>query len=105
MRVHAWNKDVLNTAWNAISKHHNAKLRRIYQTKVNEFLVMKEHPQLTSKQKEALKLAIDNGYYEVPRKITLEELSKKMGTNYSNYQVHLRKAENAVLPIIGQSIT
>lgn len=55
-------------------------------------------PQLTNKQKEALNLAIENGYYEYPRKIELEKLAKLMKISYSTYQAHLRKAENKLIP-------
>ena len=49
-------------------------------------------------QKRAVELAIEKGYYEIPRKIELKELADLMGISYSTYQVHLRKAERNLIP-------
>ena len=52
---------------------------------------------LSSKQEEALKLAFENGYYEIPRKINLEQLSKMMGCTKSSLDTTLRYAENKMI--------
>ncbi len=52
---------------------------------------------LTSKQLEILLLAYKNGYYEVPRDITLKEISEMVGVDKSVVSEHLRKAERKVL--------
>ena len=52
---------------------------------------------LSSKQEEALKLAFDNGYYEVPRRINLDQLSKMMGCTKSTLDITLRNAENKII--------
>lgn len=55
---------------------------------------------LTSKQKKALKLAINGGHYGFPRKITLENLSDKMGIALSTYQQHLQTAEQKLVSTV-----
>jgi hypothetical protein len=53
--------------------------------------------QLTQKQVKALVAAVENGYYEIPKRITSDELAKKQGQPRSTFEEHLRKAENKVV--------
>lgn len=52
---------------------------------------------LTGKQMEALMVAVENGYYGVPKKTTTEEIAKRLGVPRTTYEEHLRKAESKVL--------
>ena len=52
---------------------------------------------LTEKQREVLVAAYTLGYYEIPRKITSEELAKKLGLVDSTVVEHLRKAEQRLM--------
>ncbi len=54
---------------------------------------------LTSKQLEVFQLACDYGYYEVPKKISIEELAEKLDLSPSTLAEHLRKAEAKLLPV------
>jgi hypothetical protein len=53
--------------------------------------------ELTGKQVEAIVAALELGYYQVPKRITTEELARKQSAPRTTYEEHLRKAESKVL--------
>jgi hypothetical protein len=53
--------------------------------------------QLTEKQREVLIAAYKMGYYDIPRKVTSEEIAKKLGLADSTIVEHLRKAEQRLI--------
>ncbi|QLD86172.1 helix-turn-helix domain-containing protein [Natronomonas halophila] len=57
---------------------------------------------LTDRQLAALRLALESGYYEQPRKTSLRELADQTAVARSTYEEHLRKAENKFLTNAGQ---
>ena len=52
---------------------------------------------LTRKQQEILILAKNEGYYDSPRRVTLEDLSNRAGLSKATIAEHLRKAENQII--------
>jgi len=66
--------------------------------KVGRFEPEENRNNLTAKQEQALKLAIQRGYYEWPKKVTLEELAGMSGITRVTFQNHLRKAEEKAIP-------
>jgi predicted DNA binding protein len=52
---------------------------------------------LTRKQAQALIFALENGYYQVPKRVTTEEMASKLKLPRTTYEEHLRKAEGKVL--------
>jgi len=57
---------------------------------------------VTERQLAALRLALERGYYEQPRKTSLRELAEQTAVARSTYEEHLRKAENKLLTNAGQ---
>lgn len=57
---------------------------------------------VTDRQMAALRLALESGYYEQPRKTSLRELAEHTAVARSTYEEHLRKAENKLLTNVGQ---
>ncbi len=79
---------------------YKLKLLQFVNRKIKNFGFLTLLPELTEKQKQALKLAVDKGYYEYPRQIKLEKLAKLVGISLSTYQAHLRKAERKLVPFV-----
>lgn len=52
---------------------------------------------LTPQQLKAVNLAIEKGYFEIPKKVNLEELSQQMKISRTTFLEHLRKAEKKIL--------
>ena len=52
---------------------------------------------LSARQREALEVAIDIGYYDVPRRGDTETVAARMGCSPSTAAEHLRKAESKVV--------
>jgi len=52
--------------------------------------------ELTEKQLEALQVALEHGYYEVPKKATAEEIARKHRVPRTTYEEHVRKAESKI---------
>jgi predicted DNA binding protein len=57
---------------------------------------------VTERQVAALRLALESGYYEQPRKTSLRGLADMTAVARSTYEEHLRKAENKLLTNAGQ---
>ncbi|MFW5963397.1 MAG: helix-turn-helix domain-containing protein [Natronomonas sp.] len=57
---------------------------------------------VTERQMAALRLALESGYYEQPRKTSLRQLADRTSVARSTYEEHLRKAENKLLTNAGQ---
>ncbi len=52
---------------------------------------------LTSKQSETLLLAIDQGYYDVPRRSTMQDIAKQVGRPRTTMEEQLRRAEGTII--------
>lgn len=96
----SWDKKNLNDFIELVEKIHQGELLSIENKKIDNFSVLSMQPGLTTKQKKAIDLAIENGYYEYPRKIELIKLANLINLSYSTYHAHLRKAEQKLLPFL-----
>lgn len=53
---------------------------------------------LTDRQREVFETAVETGYYDVPRRVTHQDIANELGCASSTVDEHLRKAEAAVVP-------
>jgi predicted DNA binding protein len=65
--------------------------------KISEIAKMSPKRALTSKQEKILKSALELGYYDYPKRISTEELSKVVGSAPSTITEILRRAERRII--------
>lgn len=73
-------------------------LLKFHKIDIDNVFFPKLMPKLTAKQKRAIELAIQEGYYKSPRKTNLRKLAKMMGVSLATFQQHLRAAEEKLIP-------
>lgn len=103
--IGSWEKEPLVRCLNAVKAHFEFKLISIDKKYQADFFFSRPVPKLSPKQKEALQLAVQGGYYEIPRKTDLESLGKKMGVSRQTFEQHLRYAQRKTIPFMAQSAT
>ena len=91
-------KKQLSKAIATLEKAFKTEIYYIQEKKIKNISIIKQAPELTDKQKQAMHLAIKNGYYEYPRKTSIEQLAKISNLSFSTFHAHLRKAEQKLLP-------
>lgn len=97
--IGSWEKEVVSKFIQETKKDiPSLKLLYFKQTHLDQIFFPRLMPDLTEKQKRALDLAIEEGYYETPRKIDLRKLAKIMNISLATYQQHLRAAEEKLIP-------
>ncbi len=82
----------------------NVEIKSIKETKLSDIFFPHIFPKISTKQKEAIELAIKNGYYEYPKKINLDGLAKIAKVKRQTFQENLRKAERKLIPFLTESL-
>jgi predicted DNA binding protein len=96
----SWDKEMLTQFLKKFPKEFfDIEMQSIKRISLKEVYIPKIAPELTSKQKESLLLAVKNGFYEYPKKIELQELAILMKLSRQTYQEHLHKAEKKILDL------
>lgn len=79
---------------------HEPELNGLATFKTSGFLEMKvAKGMLTEKQFDIFERACNAGYYDTPKKITLDELAVHLGIDKATVAEHLRKAESKLMPL------
>lgn len=73
-------------------------LESVTQSKLRDIYYTRLLPNLSLKQKEAITLAFEEGYYNWPKGTDFQVLAKRMKVSVSTFREHLKKAEQKLLP-------
>lgn len=63
-----------------------------------------EEPSLSRRQDEAIRTAVDLGYYEIPRQATTSDLASEMDIERRTAETHLRLAEQKIVEAIVETL-
>ncbi|MFH0972174.1 MAG: helix-turn-helix domain-containing protein [Candidatus Micrarchaeota archaeon] len=96
--IASWDKKHLKDLAKKISKTKGAKVWVLgIREQPIDLFISNVFERLSAKQLAALKKAAAEGYYDFPRKNSLEQIARKAGVDESTFREHLRKAEGAVI--------
>lgn len=104
LEVAALDKRVLTDFLKIAQKWVDIKLQKISKEKVRDLYIPHVMPDITEKQKFAIKLAYKNGYYAYPKQIEVQQLAKIAKLSPSTFQEHLRKAEHKLIPFFLENV-
>ena len=74
-----------------------APLKDVENPKILSLNVEEFHKDLTRKQYQAIMKAYDQGYYEIPRNVSVDVLAEELNISRRTYEEHLRKAEKKIM--------
>lgn len=94
----AWEKKTIAELAETFRKHFHLEVMSIKEREFTDVFVPHIMPKMTQKQKDAIRRAAANGYYDFPRKTELEKLAKSAGVSRATFLEHLRKAEKKLIP-------
>ncbi len=98
--IGSWDRSILTDFVENLKNQKQIEINILYfkKTKLNDVYFPSIMPQLTDKQKRAFDLAVEEGYYDIPKRIDLKKLSKLMKISLATYQEHLKRAEAKIIP-------
>jgi len=96
--VASWDREVITSLLKVPT--FAMRLISIRQEKFMDMFMPQIYPKLSPKQKEAIELAVHDGYYDYPKKIYLEDLAKRSKIKRQTFEEHLRRAEHKLVPFL-----
>jgi len=98
--VGSYDKNVLNKFLDGLEKqnYEHLEVLQFKNIKLNNIYFPAIMPELTEKQKRAFELAVENGYYDIPKRADLKKLAQIMKISVATYQEHLKRAEAKIIP-------
>ncbi len=96
--IASWDKKHLKDLAKKISKGKGIKVWVLgIRKQLVDLFISNVFEHMTSKQVNSIKTAVTNGYFDYPRKNSLEEIAKKEHLHESTFREHLRKAEGTII--------
>ncbi len=100
--IGSWEKKTLTGFLEKIKEFAKVEILKL-KKESPKLIIHQALPKMTAKQESAYQLAQELGYYEYPRKVSVEKLAKKAKIPRTTFQAHLRKAESKVMGMLKNS--
>jgi len=103
VQVAYWEKKPLQDLIAALKKDKattHLEILSFVEKKLDDLYVSRLLPKLAAKQRRAIQLAFEHGYYSFPRKIGLVQLAKLARVSKPTFRENLRRAEAKLLPFL-----
>lgn len=96
----SYDRNVLSKFLGGLKSQHYGHLEvlQLKNINLNNIYFPAIAPDLTEKQKRAFELAVEEGYYDIPKRTDLKKLAQIMKISLATYQEHLKRAEAKVIP-------
>jgi predicted DNA binding protein len=101
--VSSWDREVLQKLIQTFEKSkfvQEFEILRFEEKNLEDVYIISLFPKLPKKQKEAIELAYQEGYYSYPKKVNLDRLSQMVKVSKPTFQENLRKAESKLMPLL-----
>lgn len=96
--VNAFEKKYIENFIGACERFNPTRVHYVRREKVGNIAFRLMAPDLTERQKWAMDLAVSRGYYEIPRKVSVQDLAEIGKVSFATFHGHLRKAERKIMP-------
>ncbi|ELY61541.1 helix-turn-helix domain-containing protein [Natronococcus jeotgali] len=98
-------RDELSKAIDLLSDFGSVRVERITQDFRREIIPSRSEWQellssIPPRQREILNTAVERGYFEIPRQVTLEEIAEEMDITKTTASNHLRKVEQQLIKFV-----
>ncbi|MBI2583339.1 MAG: helix-turn-helix domain-containing protein [Candidatus Aenigmarchaeota archaeon] len=100
----SWGKKQLLNLMQKAPDVFDIQLVSLTKIKQGDIYIPKIFPDLTDRQRKALHIAIENGYYETPKRADMDKLAQQFGVSRQTYQEHLHSAERKLMSFIFENI-
>jgi predicted DNA binding protein len=98
--VASYDRNVLSVFLKGLGEQHYEHLEMLHfkNVKLDNIYFPAIAPDLTERQKEIFELAVNEGYYDIPKRTDLTRLAKIMRISVATLQEHLKRAEAKIIP-------
>ncbi|HLD12826.1 MAG TPA: helix-turn-helix domain-containing protein [Candidatus Nanoarchaeia archaeon] len=100
--IASFDKESVLKVFRLAEKNLGASLLQVHESGPASLCIPRVMPELTDKQWHAFDIATKQGYYNFPRSVNLEDLSRLCQVSRPTYEEHLRKAEGKIINFMGE---